>query len=422
MFGKKPETKGAAPAAKSEAKAPAPPAKTETKPAESPKAEKKGLFGFGKKKTTAAAAKPTEGAAHAAASKPTSAPESPAKTKKKGGSPIMPILLLLVVLAFGGGVYYVYTNFLGASGAPAKQADAPALPTAAVKPLSNAQTSLNEGDSASSAKPVKKKAKSCGGTPKFLSRLKLSPAATFSTSEPDTRGLVLLSPVENSDAVSKYQHQSWNQAGFLDAFVIDQNGNLYVAPTPRTGLGVAKPKNQDHIYKLDTNSGELKDMLALPSAAPSSPQNPYGVLGLALDCDSNSLYVTTVTGSTDASEVGRIYRLDLSSGEVAGQVENTDGYGAAVRTTATGKQLVFGSARDGKLRAVDLDASGNFHGAPREIAALEGTKRARQISFPNDNGMLVEAVDFTFAKANTPRGSNVNFTYDAASDKWSVTH
>lgn len=402
----------------------APPAKAEGKPA--PKPDKKGFKLFGGTKTgTASSGKPVgtpESSApiKAASDATKSAPKQ--EKKKGGGGPLKLLLPLVLIVAIAGGGYFVVTRFLGGGGAPenAAPATAPTAAPVAELPLSNPQTALSEGDAISTPKPVKKKAKPCGGTPKFLAGLKLSADAKFTTNEPDTRGLVLLTPVENSDAVSKYQHQSWNRAGFLDAFVIDQNGNVYAAPSPRTGLGITKPTKQDHIFKLDTNSGELKDMLTLPSAAPTSPENPYGVLGLALDCETNSLYATTVTGSTDAGEIGRIYRIDLTSGEVAGQLDAIDGYGVAVRASANGKQLIFGSARDAKLRAVDLDAEGNFQGEPREIASLEDSQRARQISFPNENAMVVQAVEFSFSKTEIPQGTNVSLEYDAAGEKWTI--
>ncbi len=416
MFGKKSSPKGA------ESKAAAPAAKSEAKPAAAPAAkpkEKKGLTlpFIGKKKVSAPppASKPEGKPAAAAAAAP---PKPAAKPPAKKGSPLKLLLPVVLILALAGGAYFVLPKFLGGGGGG--ETPAAAAPVAQVS-LTDPQNTLTDDGPASSAKPAaKKKVVSCNGTPKFYGKLKLPKSAAFSTNEPNTRGLVLLSPIENSDAVSKYQNQSWNRSGFMDAFVVDQNGNVYAGPSPRTGLGVAKPSKQDHVFKVDTNSGELKDMLTLPSAAPTSPENPYGVLGLALDCDTNSLYVTTVTGSTDANQVGRIFRVDYSSGDITGQLENIDGYGVAVRSTANGKQLVYGSARDGKIRAVNLDAAGNFQGEPQEIAALDDTKRARTISFSGENGMLVQAVDFVFTKSDIPQGDTVSFQFDAGGNKWNL--
>ena len=87
----------------------------------------------------------------------------------------------------------------------------------------------------------------------------------------------------------------------------------------------------------------------------------------------------------------------MSNNEVAGSLENTDGYGIAVRTTGSGKQsVVFGSPRDLQIRAVDLNADGNFQGEPRTIAVLGEAERAWQITFANENEMIVQAVQFNF--------------------------
>lgn len=150
-----------------------------------------------------------------------------------------------------------------------------------------------------------------------------------------------------------------------------------------------------------------------------SPENLYGVLGLAYDCDSNSLYATAVTGSTAAQAVGRIYRIDVSTGEITGERDNLDAYGVAVRT-ANGKQLVFGSPHDAQIRALDLDAEGNMQGEPRTIATLADSQRARRISFANENEMIVQAVEFSFTNAEIPAESETRFQYDAATDAWNL--
>ena len=235
------------------------------------------------------------------------------------------------------------------------------------------------------------------------------------------RGVILLSPVPNTDAVSKYQHQSWSSAGFFDAFVKDAQGNLYLAPSPRTGLGVSEPSNQDHIYKLAADSGELSDYVTLPSAAPPSPENPYGVVGLAYDCDTNSLYATTVTGSTAENQVGGIYRIDLNTGEVASKIDNIDGYGVAVQRRRE-RQADWRLAHRAilKFAAVGLDDAGNFQGDPQTVAALADTQRARQITFANANEMIIQAAEFSFANAEIPQTTEVRFQYHAAANTWTA--
>lgn len=434
MFFKKknPPAKAAPAGAKPAAAAPA-------KQAADAKAKKGGFkLPFGKKKATApagappaakppAAGAPAKPAGDVAKALPTkAAPPKSAPAKKKGGSPLkllVPVALLLVV---AGGGYLAYTRVLK-----------PSEPTAEVAqdPGAGALASVPEGgaDNADSLKPQRRATRKssaapaassasaqtvadCAGQPKFLAALGFGNNVYFDTSE--LNRLVVLAPMPDSDAVSKYQHQSWGQAGYVGAFAVDRAGNVYLAPSPRSGPAVKQLKPQNVIYRVDTNTGNLSAYLTLPGAAEPSPENPYGVLGLTYDCDTDSLFATTVTGSTAANEVGRIYRIDLNANEIAAQLDNIDAFGAATGVGAQGKRLYFGSARDGKIRAVDLDAQGNFQGEAREVAAVGDAQRAQRIAFPSANEMVVHAVEFDFSNAEIPQGSPVRFQYDPAADQW----
>ncbi len=405
-----------------EQKSAAPASATKPASAGAPPKPKKGLLpSFGKKKAEAAPPpKPAATPAPAAASpapKPAAAPAkaAPAKKAKGGGGLVKLLLPLLLIGALGGGAYFAYTKFFAGAGETPRPS-APATESVATLPD-------EPPDSAKSLRAIAtpKKVVNCEGKPKFLSKVGLAGDVTFSTAEPGVRGLILLgAPADNSDALTRYQHQSWSGAGFLDAFVMDRNGNVYFAPSPRTGLGVKQPKNQNQIYKLDTKSGELAAYVTLPATGEPSPENPYGVLGLAYDCESNSLYAATVMGSSDANQVGSIFRIDLNTNEIAGQRDKVDAYGLAVRSTATGKQLVFGSPHNGEIRALNLDADGNLQGDPRTLASLADPLRARKISFVNENEMTVQAAQFNFAKAEIPQEIPTRFVYDAAGDTWQV--
>lgn len=381
--------------------------------------------GGGKKKGPAAAPPKPSGLSDAppskpAASKPPSGKPPAAKKAKGGGGPLKLLLPLIVVVVLGAGAYLGYTRLMGGgdNAAPPTENSASPLAEQAVNiPNEEPDSSKSLRVQPQSNAPVT----NCAGKPRFLNNLELVGDVTFATNEKGVRGLILFgATAENSDAVSRYQHQSWSRAGFLDAFVSDKNGNVYFAPSPRTGLGVNEPQNQDHIFKLNTRTAELASYITLPAAAPPSPENPYGVLGLAYDCDSNSLFATTVTGSTPENQVGRIFRIDVGSGEIVGQRDNVDGYGIAVLATANGKQLIFGSPRDGELRALDVDAEGNFLGEPRTIARLPDPLRARKISFANQSEMLVQGATFEFARAEIPQETELRFLYDAAGDAWTL--
>lgn len=263
----------------------------------------------------------------------------------------------------------------------------------------------------------------CRGAPKFPTKLGFSNAVAFSTSERLNKGLELIEPgaggsLENA---KRYQDPTWTMGGYLGVFVADRDGNVYVAPSPRISLIDNPPDKANILYKVDTNSGVMSEYLNLPTDTPPSSENPYGILALTYDCDTNSLYVTSVMGSTRAKQVGRIYRVDLKTGQVADQYDGVDAFGVAPFNLPTGKRLYFGSARTPEVYSIALDGEGNFSGEPRLEVTLNGAfNKPRRIDFNARNQMLVRGIDFNFTLSATSedRRTDYLFGYDPANDKW----
>ncbi|GAB4110990.1 MAG: hypothetical protein Fur005_15450 [Roseiflexaceae bacterium] len=222
--------------------------------------------------------------------------------------------------------------------------------------------------------------------------------ANFATDDRAIIGLKMFDP-ENPQQI--YTHPSWSSAGYLGPLTADLQGNVYVAPVPRINL-IDNPINQQNrIYKVDSNTGILALFLELPAAAPSPVENPYGVLGMTIDCETNSLYVSSIAGSDRANERGRIFRIDLKTATVAGIYEGVDAIGVGVFNTARGKRLYFGLARTSEIRSVSLDAQGNFGSDERHELFLNapgasGVDRARRINFTEGGEMLVNGRQFDF--------------------------
>lgn len=425
MFSKKNKP----PANSAPAGAPGKPAAEAKPPVQTP--AKKGGFGspFGKKKVEGSP--PAKSPVTAPAPKPTGSAKPP--TKAKGGSPLTLLIPLLAILALVGGAYFAYSKFIAPSSGqkPAAQAlanvptaepnnadslvTAPKAATKKKKQATETQATdpnaVNSGGGAAGDTLA-----NCETAPKFITKLGLQGSATFDVSE--AHRLVLLVPVPDSDALSKYQNQSWNEAGLVGAFALDREGNLYVAPSPRLGAGIKAAKPQNVIYKVDSDTGNLRSYVTLPDAKPPSPENPFGIVGLAYDCGTNSLYVSSLAGSTAAQEAGHIYRVDLNLGAVAGRMDNVDALGLTVGRGANGSVLYFGSARTPQLRAVNLDAAGDFDGAPRDAGALTGTQRALRLSLASPKEMMVQEGEFDLANPDTPQGTPTRFQYDLTADQW----
>jgi len=266
----------------------------------------------------------------------------------------------------------------------------------------------------------------CQVVPEFALEMGYTVSAIMSTNERE-KGLVIYDrPTELAQPPTHvYKHPSWDQAGYLGTPVNDKFGNIYVAPAPRVNLYDNPPEQQNTVYKVDTNSGEMAEFIKLPSAAPFSPENPFGILGLAYDCDTNSLYVTSISGSDRAKEVGIIYQIDPDSGEIVSQLKNIDAFGVGVFNRTLGKRLYFGLARESEVWSVALDNDGRIKGKPRfEFSMVgwgaDGDDKARRIIFRKSDEMIVRGSLFNF---NLLAGSERQQTdyplrYDPVQDIW----
>lgn len=265
----------------------------------------------------------------------------------------------------------------------------------------------------------------CRQQPKFTEAIGFSRSAVLSTAERTVKGLILYDPQPNG-AMRPYQHPSWLTAGYLGPNAIDRHGNIYVAPAPRVNLIDNPPADQNKIHVVDTETGVMRELINLPAVQAPSLSNPYGVLGLAYDCDTHSLYASSVAGSTRRTENGRIFRIDLNTGKVASVLEGLDAIGIAAFNGAQGKRLYFGSARTQDMLSVALDAQGNFAGAPRFEFSMqglgpEGNDKVRKITFERGLEMVLNGTKFNYNLAPPPaqqRPTLYRFRYDAASDAW----
>ena len=265
----------------------------------------------------------------------------------------------------------------------------------------------------------------CRQQPKFTQAIGFSTNALLSTAERAVKGLILYDP-QPDGTTRPYQHPTWQAAGYLGPNAIDRDGNIYVAPAPRVNLIDNPPMDQNKIHKVDTSTAVMTEFINLPAVQAPSMSNPYGVLGLSYDCDTHSLYASSVAGSTRRAENGRIFRIDLGTGKVASVVEGVDAIGVAAFNGSRGKRLFFGSARTQDVRSVALDAQGNFSGPPRVEFSLqglgpEGNDKVRKITFERGLEMVVNGTKFNYNLAPPPaqqRPTAYRFQYDPAADAW----
>jgi hypothetical protein len=266
----------------------------------------------------------------------------------------------------------------------------------------------------------------CRVVPAFAKALGYTESSVLDT-QGQLKGLILYDPpaTPGGQPTHTYRHQSWDMAGYLGPLTVDKSGNVYVAPAPRVSLYENPPEKQNTVYRVDATTGDMAEFIVLPFGAAPSSENPYGVLGLTYDCDTHSLYVSSVAGSTLANERGRIYRVDLHTGKIASQLDGTDAFGLGVFNGSSGKRLYFGAARASEVRSVALADDGRFAGTPRlDVSILgwgpEGDDKARRIIFDTRNVMLVRGMEFEFNLIATSerRQTDYKLAYDPAADAW----
>ncbi len=199
-------------------------------------------------------------------------------------------------------------------------------------------------------------ANECQRIPAFASSLGLKGQLAIDTEQRQVRGISFIEARSNGQ---RYQHPSWDDVGHVGSSVRDQQGNIYVLPIPVVSLEHNDPANRNTVYKIDTNTQLMAPYLAL-GLSTDQPRHPFGVLGASIDCDTNSLYISSVEGSLPHQEKGTTYQISLSTKAVVSRLENKDLFGLDILNTAEGKRLYYGSARSPHIYSVDLDQAGHF--------------------------------------------------------------
>jgi hypothetical protein len=257
----------------------------------------------------------------------------------------------------------------------------------------------------------------CVRQPEFVRDLGFGDQPLIGTSFRGVTGFA----VANQSTGQLYQDPTWDDAGTLGAYVYDEFGDFYVGPAPFASLELNPPDKQSIVHRIDGEDAQMTPFLELPPALTPSTANPFGIMGMAYDCETRSLYVSSVAGSTAADEVGRIFRVDLNTGEIVDQIDNVDAFGVGVFNGVDGKRLYFGKARTAELFSVALDESGNFAGDPQMLfsttALADGDNRKiRRITFDAQNVMTLTAIDFDFTLRVASVVENTIYTFDYIRD------
>jgi hypothetical protein len=242
------------------------------------------------------------------------------------------------------------------------------------------------------------------------------------------QGLWLRELDENGRIVRSYQHPSWTRAGYLGAFQRDDSGNVYLIPSPFISLLDNPVEKANILYRIDSRTGVMQPLVDLPALAPASPQNPYGLMDVTYDCDTHSLYVSSVFGSTYDQVAGTIFQIDPDTGEIKSTLERIDAFGLGVFNGVNGKRLYFGLARSPEIMSVALDENGGFTQDFRSELSLlnqgfHRSEQAQSITFRGENQMVVRTTQFNFnlVAPTETRQTLLSYIYSSQQDVWLLT-
>jgi uncharacterized protein YkuJ len=265
----------------------------------------------------------------------------------------------------------------------------------------------------------------CRAIPKFIAPLGMKAPSLDSRQNDGSMGLQIRDYAQKNKV---WQHPSWKMSGYIGAFERDNKGHVYVSPLPYVSLQKNPPEKQNQFYQVDSQTGEMRVFMSLPSSSKPDRNNPFGVMGLYFDCDTQSLYVSTVAASTAMQEKGAIFQLDIKSKTIKSKFTDIDTIGLGVFNTAEGKRLYFGSARDSSLYSVALDQKGGFTGEKRyelSLSQLEGgdTTMIKKIKFKQRKElftMTLQDMEFGYRlmAENRPFKNNYHFEFNKADNKW----
>ncbi len=295
-----------------------------------------------------------------------------------------------------------------------------------------AQPAVLAGDVAFSSQGRTGKAVSldaCATLPRFARHLRFVGGLYLSTNLKKRDGLYVMGRLPNG-RLARWRDPSWAETGPVSAYARDRRGHIYLAATPFVQAADDAAWRYRTIWKIDSDSGKIAPWLTLPVAGKPHAGNPYGILGMAYDCSTDSLYVTSVMGSDYDHKKGMVYRIDLRTSAVQKVLTGIDAMGVLVMTGAGGKRLLLGSARSSAVLSLPLDHSGQVTGPPRLLFRLQQAPggrddRARRLILNNQTGELtIKAMDFDFTLRTASEAEErwYHYRYQPANDQWKFSH
>jgi hypothetical protein len=337
---------------------------------------------------------------------------------------LSPVLIGRSVIFIGLSIISVYSSFAQSNRAIAVDAGAknPAKPAASnPTPASTGSKDKSAPSNATQPELTLRPGDRCTGDPKFLEKIGFSKRALVDTTSTHRIGLQVTDIQPDGSRGRSTQHDTWKQAGFLGRVQRDKEGNVYTYPVPNVTLTYNPVEKANIVYRIESETGVMTPFVELPKVAPATEQNPFGLLALALDCEQNALYASSVYGSTASTENGVIAKIDLTTKAVTIVKKNIDALSLLVAFDGRGKRLYVGTARDNAVVSYALKKDGTLADDESieikldEIQAAQD-KRPRVLRVDGRGRMYVRAIPFEYnlAARTTIPTTEMNFAPQAS--------
>jgi len=259
----------------------------------------------------------------------------------------------------------------------------------------------------------------CARSPQFLQPLKIPQPVVIDLSQKRFKGIAF----HYGRKFEKTLHPKiWEQYEHFSTYVIDENGNILLIPTPFISILPTTFNLQKNLYKLDTKTGKLSIFMHFDDIHPSS-NNPYGLNAIAYDCDDKTLWAAAIDESNYESQKGVIYHINLQTKEILQKVEGFDVLSMTIARSEKGKYLLVGSARDNGLYAYDMSQKKNKFNSIKLFELPLSNERIRKIKVIGHNLLEIQSVPFSYSLiAQSSKKDRIIYTskWDEVEKVWIV--
>lgn len=261
--------------------------------------------------------------------------------------------------------------------------------------------------------------KNCGRPPQFLKRLKIPQPVMIDLSQKRFKGIALL----HGKNFSKTLHPKiWEQYEHFSTYSLDEQGNIYLVPTPFISVRPTTFNLQKNIYKLDSKTGKIEIFMNFDDVHPS-PYNPYGINAIAYDCDDKTLWVAAIDESDYYTQRGVIYHIDPKTKKIFQKIEGIDVLSMRIVKSKQSKYLLVGSASDNALYAYEF-IKGKLNQKPQKLLELPNpNEHIRKIKVKSNNHLELQSIPFSYTLiAQTAKKDRIHYDakWNSSLMKWNI--